>query len=176
MFFNVVDAYTYKNYTDAIIWPFIRLNNACQCLDARIKHLFSMKIPLVNMEHKHWCTSVHTPCDVKQLMVFDVRWNVLRLSSCGIFTKKYIWRHMKLSECISMLMTCAAYECTNQFGFGKLSLQSRDSNKWSVSAGEQCYEESPKLCDDSYRQRCLRSQICKVCSSKIFFWLTIVHI
>ena len=35
-----------------------------------------------------------------------------------------------------MLMTRAAYECTNQFGFGKLSLQSRDSNKWSVSAGE----------------------------------------
>ena len=30
---------------------------------------------------------------------------------------------MTLSECISMLMTCAAYECTNQFGFGKLSLQ-----------------------------------------------------
>ena len=51
--FNVVDAYTYKNYTDAITWPFIRLNNACQCLDARIKHLFSIKIPLVNMEHKH---------------------------------------------------------------------------------------------------------------------------
>ena len=129
MFFNVVDAYTYKNYTDAITWPFIRLNNACQCLDARIKHLFSMKIPLVNMEHKHWCTSVHTPCDVKQLMVFDVRWNVLRLSSRGIFTKKYIWRHIKLSECISMLMTCAACECTNQFGLGKLSLQSDRSRR-----------------------------------------------
>ena len=28
MFFNVVDAYTYKNYTDAITWPLIRLNNA----------------------------------------------------------------------------------------------------------------------------------------------------
>ena len=28
-----------------------------------------------------------------------------------------------------MLMTCAACECTNQFGFGKVSLQSRDSNK-----------------------------------------------
>ena len=80
MFFNVVDVYTYKNYTDAITWPFIRLNNACQCLDARIKHLFLIKIPLVNMEHKHWCTSVHTPCDVKQLMVFDVRCIVLRLS------------------------------------------------------------------------------------------------
>ena len=25
-----------------------------------------------------------------------------------------------------MLITCAAYECTNQFGLGKLSLQSRD--------------------------------------------------
>ena len=35
-----------------------------------------------------------------------------------------------------MLMTCAAYECTNQFGFGELSLQSRDSNKWSVSASD----------------------------------------
>ena len=51
--FYVVDAYTYKNYTDAITWPFIRLNNACQCLDARIKHLFSIKIPLVNMERGH---------------------------------------------------------------------------------------------------------------------------
>ena len=69
-----------KNYTDAITWPFIRLNNACQCLDARIKHLFSIKIPLVNMVHKHRCTPVHTPCDVKQLMVFDVRCIVLRLS------------------------------------------------------------------------------------------------
>ena len=28
MFF---DTYTYKNYTDAITWPFIRLTNACQC-------------------------------------------------------------------------------------------------------------------------------------------------
>ena len=31
MFFNVVDAYTYKHYTDAITWPLIRLTNACQC-------------------------------------------------------------------------------------------------------------------------------------------------
>ena len=31
MFFNVVDAYTYKHYTDVITWPFIRLTNACQC-------------------------------------------------------------------------------------------------------------------------------------------------
>ena len=53
MFFNVVDAYAYTNYTDVITWPFIRLNNACQCLDARIKHLFSIKIPLVNMEHNN---------------------------------------------------------------------------------------------------------------------------
>ena len=143
MFFNAVDAYTYKNYTDAITWPFIRLNNACQCLDARIKHLFSIKIPLVNMEHRHWCTSVHTPCDVKQLMVFDVRCIVLRFS----FGKYFFWNtfgDIKLSECSSMLLTCAAYECTNQFGFGKLSPQSRDSNKWSVSAGERCYEKSPK--------------------------------
>ena len=158
MFFNVVDAYTYKNYTDAITWPFIRLNNACQCLDARIKHVFSIKIPLVNI-----CTSVHTPCDVKQLMVFDVRCIVLRLSF-GKYFFLNTFGDMKLSECISMLMTCAAYECTNQFGFGKLSLQSRDCNKWSVSAGEQCYEELSKLYDESYRQRCLRSQICKVCS------------
>ena len=28
MFINVVDAYVYKNYTDAINWPFIRLINA----------------------------------------------------------------------------------------------------------------------------------------------------
>ena len=102
MFFNVVDAYTYKNYTDAITWPFIRLNNACQCLDARIKHLFSIKIPLVNMEHKHWCTSVHTPCDVKQLMVFDVRWNVLRLSSRRYLKKKTfgdIYNYLNAAAC-----------------------------------------------------------------------------
>ena len=88
MFCNVVDAYTYKNYTDAITWPFIRLNNACQCLDARIKHLFSIKIPLVNMEHRHWCASVHTPCDAKQLMVFDVRCICLAIEFWKIFLFK----------------------------------------------------------------------------------------
>ena len=49
--FNVVDAYTYKNYIDAITWLFIRLNNACQCLGARITHFVSIKVPLVIMMH-----------------------------------------------------------------------------------------------------------------------------
>ena len=66
-------------------------------------------------------------------MVFDVRCS-LAIEVWKIFFYKYIWRHIKLSECSSMLMTCAAYECTNQFGLGKLSLQSRHSKKWSVSA------------------------------------------
>ena len=60
-------------------------------------------------------------------MVFDVRCIVLRLSF-GKYFFLNTFGDIKLSECSSMLMTCAAYECTNQFGFGKLSLQSRDSN------------------------------------------------
>ena len=43
-------------------------------------------------------------------MVFDVRCIVLRLRFGKYFFYKYIWRHIKLSECSSMLMTCAAYE------------------------------------------------------------------
>ena len=138
--------------------------------------LFSIKISLLNMEHKHWCTFVHTPCDVKQLMVFDVRCIVLRLS----FGKYFFFNtfgDIKLSECCNMLMTCAAYECTNQFGFGKLSLQSRETATSDRSQRASNVTRSRlKQCDDSYRQRCLRSQICKVCSSKIVFGFTIVHI
>ena len=57
MFFNVVDAYTYKNYTDAITWPFIRLIievyfygiiNACQCLRCTNQmFVVTIKIPFV---------------------------------------------------------------------------------------------------------------------------------
>ena len=72
MFCNVVMPIHKETIIDAITWPFIRLNNACQCLDARIKHLFPIKIPLVNMEHRHWCTYGHTPCDAKLLINFDV--------------------------------------------------------------------------------------------------------
>ena len=43
MIFNVVDAYTYKNYTYEINWPFIHLINAC--LGAEQK---SIKMSLVN--------------------------------------------------------------------------------------------------------------------------------
>ena len=48
MFFNVVDAYTYKNYTDAITWPFIHLINACQCLGTEKKKTNLIKMLLVN--------------------------------------------------------------------------------------------------------------------------------
>ena len=67
MFFNVVDAYTYKNYTVAITWPFIHLINVFQCLRRTNKIFFSLiKMPLV--------TSVHTKVTSNCLMVFVVRY------------------------------------------------------------------------------------------------------
>ena len=66
MFFNVVGAYTYKNYTDAVTWLFM-----LACLGARINTNLK-KMPLVNSVQYQsdiklqtvFCCSMHTPCDL----------------------------------------------------------------------------------------------------------------
>ena len=115
---------TYRNYTDAITWPFVRLTNAYQSLRRTNQIFFSpFKISFV--------TSVHNKVTSISLMVFVARYTRLATGLSKISLNKYIWQHLKPSEYFKTLLTRAAYGSTNRFGCGKFLLHTRDISECS---------------------------------------------